>query len=426
MRRWNSTWLMLCIAAAVRVVTAQYLETTIPMDCGEAAVWNPVNDHVYVTTSSGVAVIDGRTNEVIKQITAADANALCLNPVMGKLYVTTENNMMYVLDAAADTILGSVSVPGGPWDMVFNTTMDKLYVACDDGDVERVRVYDGASDTLITEIGLGEYGPEHMLWSPDGNRVLCPHGPDTMYVINCATDQVVSRLSTPRGCRYMCWDAVNHRVYALYSNKVYVLNAIADSIVAVIPLPTSNSSHICSAPFPNKLFATNGSWTYVIDGGTNQISDSIRVNLGFMACDTHKAKVYAAARPPQVLDARGDSVLVSLPVTAGDIETIVWDQTDSRVYMLDFENSAIYVIRDTATGIAEPAGGISCQERADATVFSGTLLFSGSAPASLLDLTGRRVGRLKLGANDVHQLRTGVYFIKPDNEAAARKIIIQN
>ena len=51
---------------------------------------------------------------------------------------------------------------------------------------------------------------------------------------------------------------------------------------------------------------------------------------------------------------------------------------------------------------------------------------SSSAPASLLDLTGRRVGRLKLGTNDVHQLRTGVYFIKPGDGTAARKVIIQN
>jgi YVTN family beta-propeller protein len=397
------------------------------MDCGEAAVWNPVNDHVYVTNySSGVAVIDGRTNQVIKQVAAASANALCLNPVMDKLYVTTDNNMMYVLDAAADTILHSVIVPDGPWDMVFSNTTNKLYVNCNDGDLTRVRVYDGASDTLIAEIRFSDFGGDRMLWSPDGNRVLCPAAPDTMCAIDCTTDQVASRIPTPGGFRDICWDAVNHRVYALYDTKVYVFNAIADSIVAVIPLPTFNSANICAAPFPNKLFAANGSWTYVIDGGTNRISDSIRVNLGFMTCDTHKAKVYAAARPPQVLDARGDSVLASIPVSAGDIETIVWDQTDSRVYMLDFENSAIYVIRDTATGIAEPAGGISCQERADATVFSGTLLFSSSAPASLLDLTGRRVGRLKPGANDVHQLRTGVYFIKPDNEAAARKIVIQN
>jgi len=56
----------------------------------------------------------------------------------------------------------------------------------------------------------------------------------------------------------------------------------------------------------------------------------------------------------------------------------------------------------------------------------GRLQLSGSGPASLLDLTGRRVAGLKLGSNDVHGLRSGVYFIKPDNGSPARKAIIQN
>jgi hypothetical protein len=51
----------------------------------------------------------------------------------------------------------------------------------------------------------------------------------------------------------------------------------------------------------------------------------------------------------------------------------------------------------------------------------GTLLLPGKSPALLLDITGRRVGELVPGLNDLHRFAPGVYFVQQET---AHKLVI--
>jgi len=427
------TGFLLCLLCT-GLASAQYLETTLDLGYSvDDMVWNPANNHLYVSNfdKGSVKVIDCATNLVTSEINVAPyADNLCLNPLAQRVYCASgESNELSVIDATADTLIKTLASRGYPMRMACNALMNKLYVICTDDNV--VRVYDGAGDSLMKEIGFGVFNtPYYLIWHPLTNRVFCVTSsdadPDTLFVIDCNTDLIAAKTLVGNEPRFICRNPANDMVYLSCRRAVNVLTAQGDSVIAVVEQPVSNSACICAVPFPNKVYSSRGDWMHVIDCRNHVVSDSIEAKTGVSVCDTRKAKVYAAARPPVVIDARGDSVLQTLPVPDCQIEVVVWNSIDSRVYMLDVYNSVVYVIRDTTTAVAEPAAKVSPQRNAGATVCLGRLQLSGSGPASLLDLTGRRVAGLKLGSNDVHGLRSGVYFIKPDNGSPARKAIIQN
>jgi DNA-binding beta-propeller fold protein YncE len=432
-QRCRLAWLAaLCVGAAIQTAAAQYLETTIRVTgWPEDLVWNQANDHLYVGNEEDtLTVVDGATNEIVKRIHVAYySSELCLNPTVGKVYNTSgDSDTLNVIDALGDSLMSGKRIRGYPQFMAFNTLLNKLYVLCSDDGL--VRVFDGSGDTLVAEVGFGGQSyPYRLLWHPGANRVFCVTGSDapidTVFVIDCSSDSVVA--TTPVGQRYsnMCWDPVNDLVYVSSANGVYVLSSAGDSVVAVVPQPSCIYTYICAVPFPNKVYVTRGDWLYVIDGNSNVVADSIAINLGVLACDTRKAKVYGAGRPAAVIDARKDSVLLTMPLTNRVIDEVAWNSTDSRVYMLDGQNGAIYVIRDTTTGVAEPASDPSPKKHADASVCRGGLLHA-DAPASLFDPTGRRVAALEPGSNDIHGLKLGVYFVKSNDGVLTHKIILQN
>jgi YVTN family beta-propeller protein len=294
-----------------------------------------------------------------------------------------------------------------------------------------VRVYDGTGTTLVAEITCGEWNtPRLLLWHPVSNRVFCVTGCDsqidTVLVIDCSTDSVTTRIPVGSMPSSICVNPVNDLVYVCSRYHVHALSPTGDSIIAVIPQPYDNSTHICAVPFANKMYVTRGNWVHVIDCDDHVVSESIATHSGTIICDTDRGRVYGASEPLPVYDARADTLLMTIPATGDEWGFVTWNRTDSRVYIVSTSNDRVLVVRDSTTAVAEPAAGPCLRDRPDATVCRGRLLLHTDAPASLLDLTGRRAAVLEPGSNDVRALKSGVYFVQPDNSAPTLKVIIQN
>ena len=430
MQGWNLARLTaLCLAVAIGLAGAQYLETTIPLSYDLSdMIWNQANDRVYVSNYNRdtVTVIDGATNQVTSALRVASYPIeLCLNPTEGKVYcISGESDTLSVIDAVGDTLLRSLRVRGFPIRMVWNALMNKLYVICTDDNM--VRVYDGTADTLVAELKFGAGStPYYLLWHPVTNRVFCVTDSDTVFVIDCNTDLVAAR--TPAGAGgAICRNAVNNLVYVSSHDAVHILSPTGDSVVAVVSLPPYTTTNMCAVPFPNKVYVARGGWLHVIDGSSHVVSDSIAVRTGSIVCDTDRGKVYGAFEPVCVFDARGDTLLLTIPAAGDNWGPIVWNQFDGRIYVLNKTHDAVLVIRDTTTAVAEPAAEVCQPSKLDATICRGRLRLGGYGPVWLLDLTGRRVAGLKPGNNDVHGLKGGVYFIKSGSGTVARKVVIQN
>jgi YVTN family beta-propeller protein len=424
---FRSGLLALCLAVgAVGVARAQYLETVIPVGGTPLDVlWNPTSNKVYTANSQSgtVTVIDGATNQVLATVPVAnDPTFLCYNPVLNKVYCTSgDPDWLCVIDGVGDTVIRKIRMRGYPSVMAYDPTMGKLYVLCYDD--QMVRVFDGMADTLLAEVPLGSTPAGTLLWNPVSNRMFCPvwsySDVDTLMVIDCETDEIAERRPAGLGPYSTCWNPVNDLVYVSSRYTLYAFTPMGDSAIDSV---SCFAGTVCAVPFLNKLYMASGPGLRVIDCYTHTVLDSVVLSAGIFVCDTAKAKVHATGNPAPVIDARADTLLTTIPMGRSS-DAICWNSTNSRVYIADAMDDAVYVIRDTSVGIGERGIATFRQRQASAYVVCGTFVWPGGAAADLLDLCGRVVTELRPGANDLSRLSPGVYITREEGSREHTRVV---
>jgi len=421
----SRTFVIILLGLAASVASGQYLEATIPVGDSPAEVlWADAVNKVYVANSqdASVTVIDGATNAVLTTIPVGDyPDFLCWNRRENKVYCTrgeTEDRLV-VIDAIGDTVLREVPISHCPGHMALSETQNKLYISCNDDPVYRITVLDCGPDTVLRNIPAQGVGA--LLWSPATNRVFSC-GADTIRVIDCESDEVVVRMQG--GGDVWCYNPVNELIYLAARHSIYALSPGGDSIVAEVP---GWAYALAAVPFTNKVYASgSASGIQVIDAANNIVADTIPVVTGDMVCDLAKGRVYGAnfnTHEICVVGAWADSLIKTIPLGRYP-EFLCWNSVDSRVYVNDFMDNVVYVIRDTSTGISETERGLSAHRSRPATVWStGALWHAGCSPADLVDACGRRVCSLRPGHNDIRALAPGVYFVRQGDDGRACKVV---
>jgi YVTN family beta-propeller protein len=409
---WFRARIVLPLAVAVSIGVSQFLEATIPTgDSPTDVLWNPVSNKVYVANSQSdnVTIINGATNQVIATVDVQEyPSGFAWNSVMNKVYcVSGDNERVTVIDGAGDTVIKTFRTAARASGIAFNSALNKLYIACNEDPVYRVAVIDAGPDTVLRYIPAPRVGA--LLWSAATNRVFSC-GADTIRVIDCETDEVVVRMQG--GGWIWCYNPVNAFVYIAASHDTYVLTPGGDSIVAVV---RGWAYDLAAVPFTNKIYASgNASGIQVIGGASNLVVDTIPVVAGSMVCDLVKAKVYCSnqnAQKVDVIDARADTLIKTIPLGRSP-EQLCWNQTNSRVYITDFMDDVVYVIRDTSTGIAEAGPAAGQARKRTATILAGrTLRHDGPGSERLLNAGGQVVMEVNPGDNNVSGLPAGVYVL---------------
>jgi hypothetical protein len=394
-------------------VFGQYLEEVIDIGSAQSSVLcNPLSNKIYTNIGNAVTIIDGATRHIITTVPLSnEVRYLCLNSVSNKVYcLPGGGSRLAIIDGVTDSLRRLTIPHGGPSAFAYNATSNRLYVGC--GNEGTVVVVDGAADTILSELHLESRWVTTMFWNPATNHLFCSTFQDTMYVIDCQTNQTRARWFVDPFDEW-CYSPVTGRVYTGNSNTVWAFSPRGDSLLAAI---SQGSVYLCAVPFPDKVYIAAG-WVYVLDGSTNVIADTIRYGGGAMVCDTSKGKVYALGGV-WVLDARADTLLTTIPLPARLPSEICRNPLDGRVYVTDYMGDSVYVLRDTMPGIEEtPSAEVRTPNRG-ATVVRGVLLLGAVGGtqntghrAELLDISGRKVMELRPGANDVSDLAPGVYFV---------------
>ena len=154
----------------------------------------------------------------------------------------------------------------------------------------------------------------------------------------------------------------------------------------------------------------------------------------------HK-KVYCSnlsAHKVDILDARADTIIKTIPLGRSP-EVLCWNRTNSRVYITDFMDNVVYVIRDTSTGVAEgkPLGRSSTLFEARPNPFTSSVLIrclheaGRDAPLRIYAQTGVLVRTLAGGGSwhwdgrDDHgrPVPAGVYVLRSTGEAGALLVV---
>jgi len=410
-------WLVFLAASSVPVSgRAQFLETTVQVGQGPIDVlWNPTSNRVYTANSldNTVTIIDGATNQVRATLAVGDfPGELCWNSVENKVYcLCPEANIVEVIDGLGDSIMARVQVEDYPSHAAFSATENKLYVSRTDAG--SLVVIDGSADTVLRQIPVARDGAITMLWHPRSGRLFCAMG-DSVSVVDCTTDEVVFGWSVRSSAWIWCFNPANGLAYLGGTTSSYVFSPGGDSQMATIP---GYVAALCAVPYPNKLYLYGWHLRYrlaVLDCSSHSVVESIAVYGGPMVCDTVRDKVYTShdgLRRVTVLDARADSVLVTLQLQATAAGALCWNQTDSRVYVADEMGDAVFVLRDTTTGIAETRPLVASLRGRACAFVRDAFCWSESKLGQVIDAGGRRVAEVRPGLNDLGRLPAGIYVV---------------
>jgi YVTN family beta-propeller protein len=406
----NMRLLLKTLVLATAVLTpvfGQYLEGAIDVGEYQADILcNPLSNRIYASNhlANTVTIIDGTTRQIIAIKTVpSEPWYLQLNTVSNRVYcLCWSSTRLAIINGVTDSVKRLTIPHGGASAFAYNAVSNRLYVGCDDDD-GHLAVVDGAGDTILYEVDLGvSLSIANMFWNPVSNYLFCTVGQDSVFVLDCRTDEVCARWNIAPFDEW-CYSPATGRVYAGYSNRLWVFSPRGDSMLATI---NRGASNLCAVPFPDEVYIED-TWIYVLDGSTSVITDTIPISGGAMVCDTSKGKVYAAGG--LVFDARADSLLVTIPLPAFNPQSLCWNPTDGRVYVADQQGDSVYVLRDTTNGVAESGAGR--YQRVTATLVRRCYSWSGAGTGLVMDVSGRMVAELQPGANDVGCLPAGVYTV---------------
>ena len=188
--------ILVLVAGVLTPVVGQYLEGVIDVGTRQTGVLcNPLSNKIYTCDfdANKVTIIDGATRQIIATPSVpSDPTYLCLNTVSNKVYCRSyEASRLAIINGVTDSVKRLTIPHGGVSAFAYNATLNRLYVGC--GDEGTVVVADGAADTVLHELHLGPSMGVAMFWNPATNYLFCGTFEDTMYVIDCQTDEVRAR-----------------------------------------------------------------------------------------------------------------------------------------------------------------------------------------------------------------------------------------
>jgi|GEM_PF-3137174 len=213
---------------------------------------------------SGVlTIIDGKSGNVIDSIKIGDSLwDLDINETTGKLYVSDLiKNEIIIIDTTHFEIINTIKLDASPWDVVVNQNSNMVYVAS--GTSETIHVIDGRSDNLVGEInpGMTPWG----LSINEKNNVLYVSSWDSnsIVVIDLQNDDVLFEIPVISGVWQMTTNQ-NNGVTIIsneHTNELYLFDEnsrlfqtiiVSDSPQSMIVAPYSNTVYVVN-PLENSI-----------------------------------------------------------------------------------------------------------------------------------------------------------------------------
>jgi len=292
------------------------IESTINLAPTSNIAVNPNTNRIYVGDSlNSIAVINGSTNTIIDHI-QNPAGIIVTNPNTNKIYVANDFAVS-VIDGATDQVIKNIQTCGHIRDISANVVTNQFYIACHDTPymafqgISELQVIDGSTDNITKTINFTmDSAPVRVGINPVTNTIYIESSNTTMYVMNGNTDSITGKINgvsigsiavNPNtNMIYVAnqpplWKSVslfngssNTFVTQLAvgtwpggisvnpnTNRLYVSNA-ADGTVSVIQASASNTSTVSSAPQNLQVTAGNSqvtlSWTTPSSNGGSAIT----------------------------------------------------------------------------------------------------------------------------------------------------------
>lgn len=346
-----------------------------PLKVPTAVGFNPANNHVYVTnghslqtgqSSDIVSVIDAGTNRIVGEITVSDPRGIAYYPPSNDLYVASTPGVT-IVDGRTDTVVGNLTLGSGMTGIAYDPYNNYIYIA--NSFSNTVSALDGTTNVEVANVSVGA-GPMGIAVDPVNHYVYVNcFGSGLVSVISDLDNRLVADLtvnpapSPPPIGRYqsqvfqnIVYDSSNSNVYLFNgfpgssSGTIYIINGL--NVIGNMTLADQPGGIIYN-PSNDRIYVTNyyGGYSFpdtvsVIDPDTKTILS--RVNVGFgptgLVHDPVNEYVYIA-------NARSDSVSVIDSQTNNSVGVVLAEVYPSAV-AYNPEKKTVYVSNSGSSAAA--------------------------------------------------------------------------
>jgi YVTN family beta-propeller protein len=329
--------------------------------------YNARDNRLYMADDYGVAVADGTTDSILwASRVGYYARAVCVADSGRRAFCAVdEENLVGVFDCAGESLLTLIGtdIDVRPSTVCFNPTANKAYCAVEG--TNEVMVIDGADNTVRQVLPVG-WGTKALLYSSAGNKVYCvnsgDHGlPADLTVIDGSGDSILRKIETGSEGAYnrqiLCQNPAGDRLYEAINGDqtVIVFDAVADTIVCRVPLPTSPYA-ICYGSAYDYVYVVVSNAVDVIDAEQNIMIAEVDVGSHPIAiCYVPTgAKVYTADKyggTVSVIAGERPERVAQIDV-GGSPYALVRDSHDNKVYCTNYDTSVAVIDASADTLVA--------------------------------------------------------------------------
>jgi DNA-binding beta-propeller fold protein YncE len=334
------------VLAVVSLCSGQWLERrlavgdTIGFKLEGGVVVNPMSGNVY---------LEGNPTRVFNPSSAARvgtfsvAGSVVFCPASAKGYIF--GSSVAIIDAVADTLLGSRTLPFRPAAIAYSAGSNRLYLKSPH-DTDPLFVFDPAGDTMLAALDLG-CPVRALLWDSTADRLYVGTGPDSgvLKVVDCCADTLVGDVRLElTDVSLLALSTGSHKLYCggvpdtAGGDRVVVVST--DSLAPVaglsrLPLPVS----AVYGPVVDRLycFGSRADTLYVADCSSDTVRSRVPVKLSSLAANTVNGLVYVGQRragPVLVLDTT-DALSGAIPcpvTTSNNVGAVTFNPVRSEVY----------------------------------------------------------------------------------------------
>jgi YVTN family beta-propeller protein len=201
---------------------------------------DPLTNKLYVGDSQALYVVDTRTKQVTATVNVP-AVGVAVNDATDKIYISDFNSNVYVIDGRTNNILKDIALPTGVENLAVNPVTNRIYVATEANLFGHVVVIDGASDQVITTVQDGGELSFNVAVDVIHNIVYVADEFGTVSVINGATNTLTNTIAVGGEPAGFAVDPIHQRVYVNNAglNAVQVIDGKTNTVIDTVPAGTS-------------------------------------------------------------------------------------------------------------------------------------------------------------------------------------------
>ena len=288
-KAWAFGSALALIAGTASAAPAYTLTKSTPLgapDRWDYAVFNSETDRIYAAHGDQLAVIDGRTGELVGQVEGivGGVHGTGISAATGQGFTDDgRNGLAVAFDLKTLKIIKQIPVDKDADGIAADEATGHIFII--EGDPGAISVIDPKTDAVVATIKAGEK-MEYATSDDRGTLYVAGEEKRDLIKIDARTNTVVARWATPdcASPHGLALDRANRRLFmGCINQQMMVVDADTGRVVAKLPIG-KGSDAIAFDPGRKRVFSSNG-----VDGAVSVFQETSPDS--YQALDTIKTEV---------------------------------------------------------------------------------------------------------------------------------------